>query len=64
MASLHELTAPIPQDTKSLPAPLNTPKGLQESLNNLQGNILQGHARDRSVHIFLHFNGDRDAIKK
>src|SRR5882724_6873897 len=64
MASLHKLATPIPQDTKSLPAPLDTPKGLQELLNNLQGNILQGHGRDRSVHIFLHFNGDRNAVKK
>jgi Dyp-type peroxidase family len=60
MASLHDLTDPIDQ---------NTLKTLQENpgkpLENLQGNILHGHGRDRSVHIFLRFKtGQETAVKK
>ncbi len=54
MTSLHELTEPIPQ---------NIPAALQEPLKNLQGNILQGHGRDHSVHIFLRFTGNETAVK-
>jgi Dyp-type peroxidase family len=50
---------------------LNTPiseQQLQElapALASLQGNILRGHGRDRSVHIFLHFKaGQETDVKK
>src|SRR5207245_542714 len=32
----------------------------QKPLESLQGNILQGHGRDRSVHIFLQFKIDQE----
>ena len=55
MASLHELTVPMNQQTL---------KALQENpqrpLESLQGNILRGHGRDRAVHIFLRFKADRE----
>ncbi len=51
MANLYELTHPINDVT------LKVLRGdLQKPLESLQGNILHGHGRDRSVHIFLHFN--------
>jgi Dyp-type peroxidase family len=50
MASLHELHGPILQDMLD---------GLREPLGSLQGNILSGHGRERSVHIFLKFKEDR-----
>jgi Dyp-type peroxidase family len=60
MASLHELTEPIYHGT--LKALQEDP---QKPLENLQGNILRGHGRDRSVHIFLRFNtGQETAVKK
>jgi deferrochelatase/peroxidase EfeB len=59
MASLHELTEPIYHGTL---------KRLQEHpqrpLENLQGNILQGHGRDRSVHIFLRFKKSQESEVK
>src|SRR5262249_26939293 len=55
MVSLHELTEPIYYGTlKELQA--NT----QKPLESLQGNILHGHGRDRSVHIFLRFKDRRE----
>jgi len=60
MQSLHETKKPIPQDTPyMLP-----PDGLQESLRNLQGNILQPHRRRHAVHIFLHFKDSKRAEVK
>jgi Dyp-type peroxidase family len=59
MASLHELTEPIYQGTLK-----NLQDNLYRPLENLQGNILQGHGRDRSVHIFLQFKiGQEDNVK-
>jgi Dyp-type peroxidase family len=50
---------------------LNTPiseqqlQELKPALASLQGNILRGHGRDRSVHIFLRFKaGQETAVKK
>ena len=54
MESLHELTVPISQDTlKTLQDDPRKP------LESLQGNILKGHGRDRSVHIFLRFKAGK-----
>ena len=39
-------------------------KEYEKLLKNLQGNILKGHGRDYSVHIFLKFKTDIDAVKK
>jgi deferrochelatase/peroxidase EfeB len=50
MESLHELTEPIYHGTLK-----NLQDNPQKPLENLQGNILQGHGRDRSIHIFLQF---------
>src|SRR5262245_37110958 len=59
MVSLHELTEPIYYGT--LQQLQNHP---QKPLENLQGNILQGHGRDRSVHILLQFKiGYEDKVK-
>jgi Dyp-type peroxidase family len=60
MASLHELTEPIyPGTLKRLQQDPHRP------LDNLQGNILHGHGRDRSVHIFLHFkDGEKNQVKR
>jgi Dyp-type peroxidase family len=60
MAALHERKDPISQ---------NMPYGLpsddmQESLRNLQGNILQPHRRKHTVHIFLHFKEDKQTEVK
>jgi Dyp-type peroxidase family len=56
MASLHELKDPIPQDMLD---------GLREPLESLQGNILRGHGRDSSVHIFLKFKeGKQTEVKQ
>ncbi|HEY9728289.1 MAG TPA: peroxidase [Chroococcales cyanobacterium] len=36
----------------------------QRMLKNLQGNILKGHGREHSVHIFLKFTADTKAVRK
>jgi Dyp-type peroxidase family len=62
MESLHEIKNPIPQNTPYMQPPAN---GLQELLKNLQGNILQGHRRKHSVHIFLRFqDGKQTEVKQ
>ena len=44
------MAAPIdPTDLTNLPL-----------FSNLQGNILKGHGRDHTTHIFIHFNGKRE----
>ena len=54
MKSLHELTEPI-----------DKPEEVRELLENLQGNILQGHGRDHSVHVFLRFkDGKQTEVKQ
>ena len=59
MANLYELTDPINDVT------LKVLRGdPQKPLESLQGNILQGHGRERSVHIFLHFNRDEPKAVK
>jgi Dyp-type peroxidase family len=50
MKSLYELTEPIYYSTLQ-----DLQKNPYKPLENLQGNILQGHGRNRSVHIFLSF---------
>jgi len=56
MASLHELLDPIQEDQL---------KELRGLLGNLQGNILHGHGRDHSIHIFLQFkDGKQIAVKQ
>jgi Dyp-type peroxidase family len=55
MARLDELKEPISQKQ------IDT---LREALKSLQGNILQGHGRDFSVHIFLHFTASRPTVKR
>jgi Dyp-type peroxidase family len=60
MESLHKLTKPISKDTLK-----KLQQDPQKPLENLQGNILQGHGRDHSVHIFLRFNDEkRYSVKK
>jgi Dyp-type peroxidase family len=61
MVSLHERKVPIPQGTPYVQPP---PDGLQESLRNLQGNILQGHRRNHAVHIFIRFNDGKQTEVK
>jgi Dyp-type peroxidase family len=52
---LYDLKKPIPKARL---------KALREQLENLQGNILQGHGRDYSVCIFLRFKpGKQTAVK-
>src|SRR3954470_15917213 len=53
---------PIDLDTELEPIVPDDPKyaGL---LANLQGNILKGHGRDHTVHIFLEFAGDAAAVR-
>jgi Dyp-type peroxidase family len=36
----------------------------QKMLANLQGNILKGHGRDRSVHMFLTFTSEPHAVRR
>jgi Dyp-type peroxidase family len=36
----------------------------REMLANLQGNILKGHGRDRTVHIFFRMDDDVDAVRE
>jgi Dyp-type peroxidase family len=53
---LYELADPIQESQL---------KVLRESLESLQGNILRGHGRDRSIHIFLSFkNGQTTEVKE
>src|SRR6266478_7877438 len=60
MASLYELKIPI--DQKTLKALQENP---QKPLESLQGNILRGHGRDRSIHIFLSFkDGKKTDVKE
>jgi Dyp-type peroxidase family len=60
MKSLHELTEPICYGTLQ-----DLQKNPYEPLKNLQGNILQGHGRDRSVHMFLSFKcGKQTKVKE
>ena len=54
MARLLELTGPIQEREMA---------SLESELRHLQGNILRGHGRDRSVHVVLRFSHDRDAAK-
>ena len=59
MASLHELSEPLYHGTLK-----NLQENPQKPLESLQGNILSGHGRDRSVHIFLRFkDGKRTDVK-
>ena len=60
MANLYDLTDPLNDVT------LKVLRGdPQKPLESLQGNILQGHGRERSVQIFLHFNRDeQEAVKQ
>ncbi len=39
-------------------------KEYEKMLKNIQGNILKGHGRDYSVHIFLKFTADTRTIRK
>jgi Dyp-type peroxidase family len=55
MTSLHELANPIRKDQID---------GLRESLESLQGNILQGHERNHAVHICLRFKADKQTEVK
>lgn len=55
MTGLHELTVPIPQ---------NMLEDLRKPLESLQGNILRGHGRDHSVHIFLRFKKGKETDVK
>src|SRR5882762_3334613 len=56
MTRLHELVKPIRKDQL---------EELRGSLESLQGNILQGHGRNHSAHIFLKFEtGKEDDVKK
>jgi Dyp-type peroxidase family len=55
MVSLHDLTEPIDPGTLK-----HLQEHPQRPLDNLQGNILRGHGRDRSVHIFLRFNDGQE----
>jgi Dyp-type peroxidase family len=59
MESLYQRKAPIDQNT------LRSLQGdPQKPLESLQGNILHGHGRNRSVHIFLKFNDHEQANVK
>jgi Dyp-type peroxidase family len=55
MARLHKEARPI-ANTKLQP--------LQQDLENLQGNILHGHERNRAVHIFLQFQAEKSMEAK
>lgn len=54
MYHLYERTRPIPQDDL---------EGLREQLEHMQGNILKGHGRDYTVHIFVRFHAPPEAVK-
>src|ERR1044072_4534469 len=44
-----DLNGPVPIDPKD--------PGVRNMLENLQGNILKGHGRDHTAHIFIRLNG-------
>jgi Dyp-type peroxidase family len=54
MTPLHEFAEPI--NNQDLPR-------LQGIFENLQGNILSGHGRNRSVHVFLSFKSEKNQAK-
>jgi Dyp-type peroxidase family len=55
MIILHQLDKPMGHEEQ----PLN-PEELRKALDNLQGNILKGHGRNHSIHIFLHFKDAKE----
>ena len=57
MQSLDERDTPITEDDLKC-------RELRTALDNLQGNILRGHGRDHSVHIFLQFRPNRGEAAK
>ncbi len=60
MVNLYELTHPISDITFKI-----LRGDPQKPLDSLQGNILHGHGRDRTVHMFLRFSkGKRTAVKR
>ena len=59
MVNLHELTEPIYYGTLK-----HLQENSQKPLESLQGNILHGHGRDRSVHIFLRFKVGKETDVK
>jgi Dyp-type peroxidase family len=59
MEALHELDEPISQELLK-----NLKNHVQKPLESLQGNILKGHGRDRSIHIFLKFKNGRGSEVK
>jgi deferrochelatase/peroxidase EfeB len=52
----------MPVDLNDTRIDVNAPP-YQRLLTNLQGNILKGHGRDFTVHIFAHFTGDMQAVR-
>jgi len=56
----------MPLDLTNHPGPLSpTDANLQDVLEDLQGNILNGHGRDQAIHVFMRFEPDRIvAVKK
>jgi Dyp-type peroxidase family len=60
MESLHELAEPISHGTLK-----NLQENPQKPLESLQANILRGHGRDQSIHIFLRFKeGKKTEVKQ
>ncbi len=55
----------MPLDLKTNQEPINpTDPQYQDVLEDLQGNILKGHGRDKSVHIFLTFSNPQENPEK
>jgi Dyp-type peroxidase family len=55
----------MPLDLKTNQEPINpTDPQYQDVLEDLQGNILKGHGRDKSVHIFLTFPNPQENPEK
>jgi Dyp-type peroxidase family len=52
----------MPVDLNDTRIDVNAPQ-YQRLLTNLQGNILKGHGRDFTVHIFVRFTGDVQAVR-
>jgi deferrochelatase/peroxidase EfeB len=51
----------MPLDLKTNQQPINPDDPqYQDVLEDLQGNILKGHGRDKSVHIFLTFSNPQE----